>query len=159
MAFNWMLPVRIFQALLAILVLALTAFVANWYNTSTFTASPSQVNFLLFCGIWTFVLAVPYLVLAPRYFAQAAHKYGILAAEAVTMLFWFAGFIALAVFISNLLFCRGNVCRAAQAATVFGALEWILFTTTTILAAIHVVRTRNTSNNKPAPQMQVHPGV
>jgi hypothetical protein len=40
------------------------------------------------------------------------------------MLFWFAGFIALAVFISNLLFCRGDVCRAAQAATVFGALEW-----------------------------------
>jgi hypothetical protein len=78
----------------------------------------------VFCGVWTFILSVPYLVLAPRFFAKAAHKYGILAAEAVTMLFWFAGFIALAVFLSNLLFCRGNVCRAAQAAAVFGAFEW-----------------------------------
>jgi hypothetical protein len=116
--------VRILLPSLIYLSTANVPAVANWYNTSTLTASPSQINFLVFCGLWTFVFVVPYLVLAPRYFARAAHKYGILAAEAVTMIFWFAGFIALGVFISNLLFCRGNVCRAAQASVVFGALNW-----------------------------------
>jgi len=159
MAFNFMLPLRIAQWILAVLVLALTAYVASWYNTSTLTASPSQINFLLFCGVWTAILAVPYLTLSPRFFPTAAHKFGILAAEVVTMLFWFAGFIALAVFLSNLLFCRGNVCRAAQAATAFGALEWVLFSATTIMASIHVVRTRGTNNTQPAPKMEVHTGV
>lgn len=104
--------------------MSLTSVVASWYNSSTMVASPSQVNFLLFCGVWTAVVVVPYLTLAPRFFPAAAHKFGILAAEVLTMIFWFSGFIALAVFISNLLFCRGNVCRAAQAATAFGAFSW-----------------------------------
>jgi len=158
MAFNWMLPLRLAQAVLAILVLGLSAFVANWYNTSTLTASPSQVNFLMFCGVWTFVVVVPYLALAPRFFAKAANKHAILAAEAVTMVFWFAGFVALAVFLSQLLFCRGNVCRAAQAATAFGALNWILFAATTVLAAVHIMMTRGVSE-KGAPQMQSRPIV
>ncbi|KAL9111581.1 MAG: hypothetical protein Q9227_004069 [Pyrenula ochraceoflavens] len=125
-------------------------------------ASPSQVNFLLFCGIWTAVIAVPYLTLSPRYYPSAAHKFGILAAEVLTMIFWFSGFIALAVFITNLLFCRGNVCRAAQAATAFGAFSWypspllelVLFAVTTALATMHVIRTRNGSTTAPPPQME-----
>jgi hypothetical protein len=40
MAFNWMLPVRIFQALLAILVLALTAFGAQ----SHYSLPPIHTN-------------------------------------------------------------------------------------------------------------------
>ena len=44
------------------------------------------------------------------------------------MLFWFAGFVALAVFLSGLVFCRGTVCNAARASTVFGALEWSVHT-------------------------------
>ena len=81
------------------------------------------------------MIAVPYLTLSPRYYPTAAHKIGILVAEVLTMIFWFAGFIALAVFINNLLFCRGNVCRAAQAATVFGAFSWYVRTYLKILAA------------------------
>ena len=67
---------------------------------------------------------MPYLSLAPRFFPAAAHKFGILAVEVLTMLFWFAGFIAAAVFVSDLLFCRGGVCSAAQAAVAFAAFEW-----------------------------------
>lgn len=70
------------------------------------------------------MLAVPYLALSPRFFPSAAHKFGILCAEAVTMIFWFAGFLAGAVFLSRLLFCTGSVCGAARAAVVFGAFEW-----------------------------------
>jgi Membrane-associating domain len=87
-------------------------------------SSPDRVNFLIFNGIWTALLVVPFLTLAPRYFPRAAHPYAILAVEALTMLFWFAGFIAHAVFVSALMYCRGNVCRCAQAASVFAAFEW-----------------------------------
>jgi hypothetical protein len=55
---------------------------------------------------------------------MAAHKFGILAAEAATMVFWFAAFLAAAVFLSGLDFCRGVVCGAARGAVVFGAFEW-----------------------------------
>lgn len=86
--------------------------------------SPSQANFLLFCSIWT-ILALAYLVLAPTRFPATAHKFGILAAEAITMLFWFAGFIALAVLLTDI-GCGDSwgVCRAAEAAVVFAAFEW-----------------------------------
>ena len=55
---------------------------------------------------------------------RIAHKYAIVALDAVTMLFWFAGFIALAVFVTELSLCFGNVCHTAQAAIVFGAFTW-----------------------------------
>lgn len=43
------------------------------------------------------------------------------------VLFYFAGFVALAVFLSKLLFCRGAVCGSARAATAFGAFEFVLW--------------------------------
>jgi Membrane-associating domain len=98
--------------------------VASWWNRYTLYSSPDRVNFLIFNGIWTALLVIPFLTLSPRYFPRAAHPYAILAVETVTMLFWFAGFIAHAVFVSALLYCRGHVCRSAQAATAFAAFEW-----------------------------------
>jgi len=69
------------------------------------------------------LLALLYLILAPWRFPAAAHKFGILAAEALTMLFWFAGFVALAAFLGNRV-CFGNVCNTAKAAAAFAAFEW-----------------------------------
>jgi len=97
--------------------------VAHWYHDHTNYDSPSQDNFLIFTSIWT-LLALAYLTLAPWLLPRAAHKFAILAVEALTMLFWFAGFIALSVFVSRLLVCGGHVCRSIQAACVFGAFEW-----------------------------------
>jgi hypothetical protein len=51
---------------------------------------------MLFCSIWT-LLAVAYLLLAPTRFPAAAHKFAIGAVEFITMIFWFAAFIAVAV--------------------------------------------------------------
>ena len=152
--------------------------VASWWNAYYSDISPSQINFLLFCGIWTCAFAVPYLALSPRFFPVAAHKYAILAAEAVTMIFWFAGFLAAAVLLSGFDFCNGSVCGAARGAVVFGAFEWygvssvqslqwtnmiftpvytdmiklhrVLFSATTIMAIIHVLRTRNNHYGKRA---------
>ena len=95
---------------------------ADWWSRYWHALSPTQVNFLLFTSVWS-LLALLYLVLAPWRFPAAAHKFGILGAEAITMLFWFAGFIALAVFLSDRV-CYGNVCNAAKAATAIAAFEW-----------------------------------
>lgn len=139
---NFMIPLRAAQLLFAILVLALNAYVASWYNIDS--SSPSSVNFLIFTGLWTTLLALPYLTITPRFFPTAAHKYGILGVEAVTMLFWLAGFLAEAVFMSHLGFCRGSVCVSARAGVAFSAMSWILFVSTTVMAVIYVFRTKNT---------------
>jgi len=78
---------------------------------------------MIFTSVWTLLVLI-YLILAPLRFAHLAHKYGILAAEAVTMIFWFAGFIALAVLLTDIGCRRGNVCGAAIAGDVFAAFEW-----------------------------------
>lgn len=116
--------------------------VASWYNSNS--ASPSSVNFLIFTSIWTILLALPYLTITPRFFPTAAHKYGILACEAVTMLWWLAAFLAEAVFMSRLEFCRGSVCTSARAGVAFSAMSWVLFVSTTAMAVIYVFRTKNT---------------
>lgn len=151
MAFNFTLPLRLAQAVLSVLVLGLTAYVVSIWN-------PSEVNFLLFTSIWTF-LALAYLIITPGRFPEAAHKYGILAAEIITMIFWFAGFIATAVLLTDTGCRRGSVCRSLQAATVFGAFEWALFTATTIMAGLHAWRARNSYDDRADPQMQVNPSV
>ena len=97
---------------------------AHWYNAhSTYQDSPTRVNFLIFVSLWT-LLALIYLALTPRFFPSLAHKYAILGLDFVTMIFWFAGWIALAVYKENLLLCGGNICHVMTAAIVFGALEW-----------------------------------
>jgi len=142
------------------------------------------------------LIAVPYLALSPLYFPRLAHKFAIVGVDALTMLFWFAGFIALAVFHHDLILCYGNVCNVMVAAIVFAAFEWyvhfhllkrgswsgsenclrlrqwprmdtsriannvplhrILFAATTVLGALHVMRTRNSTSTKPAANMEVN---
>lgn len=86
--------------------------------------SPSQINFLIFDAVWT-MLVLLYLIIVPWRFdySIANHIFAILTAELLTMIFWFAGFIALAVFLADRV-CFGHVCSAAKAAAVFGAFEW-----------------------------------
>ncbi|GAB7354403.1 hypothetical protein MBLNU459_g4898t1 [Dothideomycetes sp. NU459] len=151
------IPLRVAQAIFTIIVLGLCGDVANWWGSFWHAYSPSEINFLLFTSVWT-ILALLYLILAPWLFPQAAHKFGILAAEALTMLFWFAGFIALAAFLS-VRACWGSVCTAAKVATVFAAFQWLLFAISTLLATLHVLRTRGTHNNKADPAMDVHQGT
>lgn len=55
-------------------------------------------------------------------------------------LFHFAGFIALSVFMSKLLFCRGSVCGSAQASIAFGAMEFLLWTASAIFTGKEVVQ-------------------
>lgn len=96
----------------------------SWYDEhSIWSNAPSQINFLLFVALFT-LLSVFYLALAPRFAPRASHPFAILALDAVLWVFWFAGWVALAVFHHKLNLCWGNVCRVMVAAIVVGALEW-----------------------------------
>jgi hypothetical protein len=70
----------------------------------------------------------------------ASHPYAHLVVEAINTLFYFAGFVALATFLSKLLFCRGTVCAAARADAVFAALGWMLWTGTTTILALEIFK-------------------
>lgn len=87
--------------------------------------SPASVNFLLFCAVWA-LLALLYLSFAPFLgFLERSKwaKMSSLVVEALTTMFWIAGTVALAIFLSKRV-CFGSVCTAARAATAFGAMEW-----------------------------------
>ncbi|KAF1809377.1 hypothetical protein P152DRAFT_461564 [Eremomyces bilateralis CBS 781.70] len=156
MAVDFILPLRAAQGVLALLLLGLTAYAASDWADGVW--SPSDLNFNVFASVWT-LLVLAYLVVAPLRFPKFAHKFGILAADAITMIFWFAGFIALAVMVNNWGCKHYGPCRAAIAASVFGAIEWLLFVASTVMAALHVMRTRHSHSGTHDPGMEVHPNV
>lgn len=152
--------------------------VANWYNMDTMTSSPSQVNFLVFVPLWSFI-SIAYLELVPKFAPRgesrpvflvgiclecnkstntilASHPWGAVAFELLNVLFYFAGFIALAVFLSKLLFCRGTVCAVARTDTVLAAFEFALWSATSLLMVKDVFKTgfRKPSAAGPPPQMK-----
>ncbi|KAL8806985.1 MAG: hypothetical protein Q9182_000966 [Xanthomendoza sp. 2 TL-2023] len=146
------LVLRGLQTLFAIISLGLNAYLCS--ADAFYTLSPSQVNFLLFTSIWTLFPALPFLAFGTRFLpANANNKIAHVAMDALTMLFWFAGFIALAVWYNNLLYCFGKVCGVIVASTVFGAFEWVLFSISTGFSALDWWRTRgNTSAVKTGPE-------
>ncbi|ETS77532.1 hypothetical protein PFICI_11406 [Pestalotiopsis fici W106-1] len=127
------LGLRAVQLLFGFIVLGLSAYVAHWYNADTLTASPSQIDWLLFCSLFT-ILSVVYLEVAPRAMPKIVHPMAVVAVELLNALFYFAGFIALSVFISKLLFCRGSVCGSARADVAFGAMEFLAWTGTAVFS-------------------------
>ncbi|KAJ4301698.1 hypothetical protein N0V90_003791 [Kalmusia sp. IMI 367209] len=147
------LPLRAVQALFSIIVLGLTAYIIDEYRAAWW--SPDSVDFMLFCSIWT-LLAVAYLVLAPTRFPAAAHKYAIIGVEAVTMIFWFAAWVAVASYWGDVYrgsAKHGPVYSTGVAAIVFSAFIWLAFVATTVVAALHVRRTAR-GDTAPPPQMQ-----
>jgi hypothetical protein len=119
------LPLRVVQALFTIIVLGLTAYIVDAYTNPWASWSPHSVNFMLFTSIWT-LLAVVYLVLTPTRFPRAAHKFAILGVEALTMIFWFAAWVAVAALWGDWWkpARNGSVWGAGVAAIVFGAFIW-----------------------------------
>lgn len=60
--------------------------------------------------------------------------------EAVTTIFYMSGFIALAVFLSKLLFCRGSVCDAARADVGFASFGFVLWVASTVMLSMEVFK-------------------
>lgn len=104
----------------------------NFYD---YHGVPAAWGFLMFCAAWTF-LGVIFLLIAGISFADhALIGYIRVAVEAVALLSWLAGFVAVAVSVGgDACLAEGeNRCGSLKAATVFGALEWLLFVITTTL--------------------------
>jgi hypothetical protein len=113
--------------------------VVNWYVLRTPIGAPSAFNFLLFAPAFSLV-SIAYLVLGPRYLpARWTHPYALLVAEATNALFYFSGFIALAVFLINLLFCNGTVCAVGRATSVVAAAEFITWMGSTLIRAKEMI--------------------
>ena len=147
------LPLRAVQAVFSLIVLGLTAYIVDAYNGPYGSWSPHSVNFMLFTSVWT-LLAVAYLVLTPTRYPRAAHIFAIAGVEALTMLFWFAAWIAVAALWGDWwVGWHGGVWGAGVAAIVFGAFIWLAFVVTTIIAALHVRRSSR-NDTAPPPQMQ-----
>jgi hypothetical protein len=118
---------------------------------------PNAWGFLVFCSAWTF-LGVIFLLIAGISFADhVLIGYIRVAVEAIALLSWLAGFISVAVNIgSNACPAEENGCGLLKAATVFGALEWLLFVVTTILTIKLVFnRTRQPNASKTGPAITV----
>ncbi|KAI9372382.1 marvel domain-containing protein [Aspergillus egyptiacus] len=140
------------QALFAIIVLGLTGHAINKLDRSlpgSVGSPPDSVNFMLFNGVWSFFIVVPYFLLTPIFIPMLAHRYALPAVDGVTMIFWFAGFIALAVDLGDLDDGSGmfgfscsdhSFCQGLQAAAAFGAFNWVLFLVTTVLNTIAALR-------------------
>ncbi|RPA99988.1 hypothetical protein L873DRAFT_1805761 [Choiromyces venosus 120613-1] len=122
---NPILLLRIIQGVLAIIVLGIAAYVVDLFGGASDSA-----NFLVFDSIWTFI-ALGYVVATPMFFPNFHNRWAVLGVEAITMVFWFAGFVALAVDINHMKCIVGFVCPipAARAAAAFGAFEWLAWAT------------------------------
>jgi hypothetical protein len=152
------------QLLFALIVLGLAAGAVDLISVED---PGSRASFLIFCAVWSF-LAILYIMLAPRFVPAAAHKFSLLAADALTMIFWFAGFIPMADIAKDVGDYKGYSVfsvfdkwhKIAVAATVFAAFEFLLFLATTILNALAAFRSSSSTPNVGAqPEVQSTPVV
>jgi hypothetical protein len=79
---------------------------------------------MLFNAIWS-LLVLAYLALTPLYMERLFHRLVALGALALTVIFWFAGSIALAVYLGTPYGCSASAyCGSIQAAVAFGFFLW-----------------------------------
>ncbi|KAI1800331.1 marvel domain-containing protein [Daldinia bambusicola] len=151
MAYGFIPIVHIVAAVFAIIELGLTAYVASgydgWFGWGGY--SPSRVNFMIFNSVWS-LLVLLYVGVTPLYLTSIFHRLVALALNAITTIFWFAGAIALAVFVGGPYDCRANTfCGSAEAAVAFGFFLWALFMVLTVIDAIDSLRSRGHNVSKP----------
>jgi hypothetical protein len=92
--------------------------VTHWDVTS-----PADINFLLFVSAWT-LLATAYLTVFPTRYPEAAHKYAVVGVEVLTCVFWFAGWVAVAVVLGDHGVKNWRPAQVGTAADVFAAFNW-----------------------------------
>ncbi|KAL2018740.1 hypothetical protein VTK56DRAFT_446 [Thermocarpiscus australiensis] len=130
-------------AVFDIIELGLTA-----YIVSPYWSTPSSMAFMLFNSIWT-LLVLAYIGVTTFYFSQFYHRLGALALRWITMIFWFAGSIALAAYWGSPA-CGGNTyCGSVEAAIAFGFFLWALFGFLVLVDTLDFLRARGHHTSKP----------
>ncbi|ROV94829.1 hypothetical protein VPNG_09311 [Cytospora leucostoma] len=140
---------HIVAAVLSLVELGITAYLVSVYNGTYwsgyyygyYSASPDRVNFMLFNSVWS-LLILAYVGLTPLYARSLFHGLAALVLEAITMIFWFAGSVALAVYVGVPRCAGNNFCQTLQAAVAFGFFLWALFLFLTVLDALETMRSR-----------------
>ncbi|KAK1623912.1 membrane-associating domain-containing protein [Colletotrichum phormii] len=134
---------HIVAAVFSIIELGLTSYVASGYNgwSGWWTRSPDIVNFLIFNSVWS-LLVLAYVGLTPLYMTRLFHKLVSLALLVITTIFWFAGAIALAVFVGAPHCGANTYCGSAQAAVAFAFFIWAIFMFLTVLDTLEAMRSR-----------------
>lgn len=151
MALGFVAIAHIVAVVFSIVELGLTGYVVSLYDGTYGNGyyyagnnSPDRVNFMLFNSVWS-LLVLAYIGLTPLYLTSIFHRLAALALEVITMIFWFAGSIALAVFI-GVPRCHGNSwCGSTQAAVAFGFFLWAIFLFLVVLDGIEAMRSRRHS--------------
>lgn len=159
---NLNLPLRILQAVVALATLVLQGYVTHWYLQHTRSSvCPDAPVFLLSVAAFT-LLTFPYLLLnAPLQITHANkaanskyfNKWVVLVLDTLTCILWFVGWVNLAQFRGHLVLCGGHVCGFMGWGAGVGGLAWLAYLATTVLATLHVLRTRGgSSSNTTQPQ-------
>ncbi|KAI1764682.1 membrane-associating domain-containing protein [Hypoxylon sp. FL1150] len=162
MAYAFIPIIHIVAAVFAIVELGLTAYLASrydrwWYGYGS-DSSPSRVNFMIFNSVWS-LLVLAYVGLVPLYMTSLFHRLAALALNAVTTIFWFAGSIALAVFVGGPYECGSDsLCGTAEAAVAFGFFLWALFCCLTVIDALDSLRSRGHNVTSPS-KTNAYPGA
>jgi hypothetical protein len=87
--------------------------------------------------------------------STAFHPYAAIAVAFTNVIFWAAGFIALAVFLYRINFCRGMVCDAARAADVFAAINFVLWSLTEAVLVMDMFRKRQKPSGQQVMQKEL----
>ncbi|MCJ1321953.1 hypothetical protein MMC15_007298 [Xylographa vitiligo] len=134
-----LLPLRGVAVLFTIIELGLTAYGVSYFDGTysngyyTYTSNVGALNFMLFNSLWS-LLVLAYLLATLR-FGRFSHPIASFVLLLVTALFWFAGFIALAVAVGPT--CYGkHACETVAAAAAFGAFLWVIFLVDAIFAGM-----------------------
>ncbi|KAK2055417.1 hypothetical protein LY76DRAFT_596072 [Colletotrichum caudatum] len=140
---------HIVAAVFSIIELGLTSYVASGYNgyngwSGWWSRSPDVVNFIIFNSVWS-LLVLAYVGLTPLYMTRLFHKLASLALLVITAIFWFAGAIALAVFVGAPHCGANTFCGSAQAAVAFAFFIWAIFTFLAVLDTLEAMRSRGHS--------------
>lgn len=118
---------------------------------------------MIFSPVWS-LLALAALTVVPLKFPHVADakmpKLLLLILECVTMLYWFGGFIALAVFLSDRI-CFGTVCSVAKAGTAISAFNWVAWAVTAGASGASMFRRARSGGMRMGgePKVEMHQGV
>jgi hypothetical protein len=97
----------------------------------------------MFCAVWTILVVIFQLIARIAFADRALIDYLCVVFEIVAFLSWFAGWIAVAVDVGKKACPEEYMsCGALKAATVFGAVEWLLFIVTATLAVSVAMESR-----------------
>ncbi|KLU88693.1 hypothetical protein MAPG_07678 [Magnaporthiopsis poae ATCC 64411] len=145
MEFGIITILHIVAIVLCIIELGLTAYGVSLYTTPWGSWSPDRLNFMLFNSIWS-LLVLAYLGLTPLFMPRLFHRMVALGALAVTVIFWFAGSIALAVLLGVPHACSASAaCGSIQAAVAFGFFLWAIFTALLVMEVLAFSRSRSSA--------------